>query len=121
MPSEIINPRILVVDDESGIRDGLKVSLEQLGYEVNTAESGEAALRQVKNNPAQISCVVTDYRMPGMSGFDVLKEIKKTQPATKVIVMTGYGSIHHAVEAMQLGADDYLPKPFKLEDLEKII
>lgn len=112
--------RILVVDDESGIRDGLRVSLEQLGYDVETAESGERALYQFKKNPG-ISFVISDYKMPGMDGFDVLKEIKKQSPDTPVILMTGFGSIHHAVEAMQRGADDYLAKPFSFADLEKII
>lgn len=112
--------RILVVDDESGIRDGLKISLEQLGYNVETAESGERALYQFKKNPG-ISFVISDYKMPGMDGFDVLKEIKKQSPETPVVLMTGFGSIHHAVEAMQLGAVDYLAKPFSMADLEKII
>lgn len=112
--------RILVVDDEQGIRDGIKVSLEQLGYSVETAESGERALYQFKKNPG-ISFVISDYKMPGMDGFDVLKEIKKQSPDTPVVLMTGFGSIHHAVEAMQMGADDYLAKPFSMTDLEKII
>jgi two-component system response regulator FlrC len=117
MPS---TQRILVVDDEPGIRDGLKFSLEQLGYDVETAESGERAVYQFKKNPG-ISFVLSDYKMPGMDGFDVLKEIKKQSPETPVVLMTGFGSIHHAVEAMQNGADDYLAKPFSVTDLEKII
>ena len=112
--------KILVVDDEAGIRDGLKCSLEQLGYEVQTADSGESALYQFKNSPG-ISCVLSDFKMPGLDGFDVLKEVKKQSPNTPFVLMTGFGSIHHAVNAMQMGADDYLCKPFRIEDLEKII
>jgi DNA-binding NtrC family response regulator len=91
-----------------------------LGYDVETAESGERAVYQFKKNPG-ISFVLSDYKMPGMDGFDVLKEIKKQSPETPVVLMTGFGSIHHAVEAMQNGADDYLAKPFSVTDLEKII
>ena len=111
---------ILVVDDESGIRDGLKSSLTQMGYDVETAHSGEDALSKLRSRP-DISFVLSDFRMPGLSGFEVLKEVKRQSPRTPFVMMTGHGSIHHAVEAMQLGADDYLAKPFQLDDLEKII
>lgn len=112
--------RILVVDDEPGIRDGLKLSLEQMGYEVNTAANGEEALQKFKQHP-DVSFVLSDFKMPGMSGFDVLREIKKQSPRTKVVLMTGFGSINHAVTAMQHGADDYLAKPFSIDALERII
>jgi DNA-binding NtrC family response regulator len=112
--------KILVIDDEAGIRDGLKTSLEQMGYAVETAESGERALYQFRQSPG-ISFVISDFKMPGMNGFDVLKEIKKQSPQTPFVMMTGYGSIHHAVDALHLGADDYLAKPFQMVDLEKII
>ncbi|MDB5038238.1 MAG: Fis family transcriptional regulator [Bacteriovoracaceae bacterium] len=112
--------KILVVDDESGIRDGIKSALEQLGFLVSTAESGEQALYQFRN-AHDISFVLSDYKMPGLTGFDLLQEIKKQSPQTKVVLMTGFGSVHHAVNAMQLGADDYLCKPFAVEDLERII
>lgn len=112
--------KILVVDDERGIRDGLRASLEQRGYRVETAESGEQALYRFKQSP-DISFILSDYRMPGLNGFEIMKEIKKNSPQTKFVVMTGYGSVHHAVEAMQQGADDYLCKPFSIGDLEKVI
>jgi two-component system response regulator FlrC len=120
MPNFDLSPRILVVDDEVAIREGLKSSLEQMGYDVCTADSGESALQQIKTNH-DISFVLSDYRMPGKTGFDVLEEVKKLSPQTKFVLMTGYGSIHHAVEAMQRGADDYLSKPFQVTDLERII
>jgi len=124
MPSSQTAPssqlKILVVDDERGIRDGLRVSLEQLGFDVETAASGEEALYQFRQNPG-ISFVISDFKMPGLDGFDVLKEVKKQSPQTKVVLMTGYGSVHHAVNAMQLGADDYLCKPFRFEELERIV
>lgn len=120
MFNEMIQKKILVVDDESGIREGLKSALEQLGYAVTTAPSGERALYEFKQSP-DISFVLSDYKMPGLTGFDLLKEIKKQSPQTKVVLMTGFGSVHHAVSAMQMGADDYLCKPFAIKDLEKII
>ena len=112
--------KILVVDDEAGIRDGLKTSLEHLGFSVATADSGESALSQMRSQTG-ISFVISDFKMAGMDGFEVLKQFKKYSPSTRVVMMTGYGNVHHAVNAMQLGADDYLCKPFKFEDLEKII
>jgi DNA-binding NtrC family response regulator len=112
--------KILVVDDESGIRDGLKTALEQLGFAVSTAESGEQALYQLKQT-TDIAFVISDYKMPGLTGFDVLREVKRQSPQTKFVLMTGFGSVHHAVNAMQQGADDYLCKPFAIGDLERII
>ena len=112
--------KVLIVDDEAGIRDGLRSSLEHLGFEVDAVESGEKAIQAFKKNPG-ISFVLSDYRMPGMSGFDVVREVKRLNPQTKVVLMTGYGSVNHAVQAMQMGADDYLCKPFGVNELEKIM
>jgi len=120
MLSALETPKVLIVDDESGIREGLKASLEHLGFEVDTAESGEKAIQQFKQHP-EISFVLSDYRMPGMTGFDVVREVKRLNPQTKVVLMTGYGSVNHAVQAMQMGADDYLCKPFSVTDLERIL
>ncbi len=112
--------RILVVDDEPGIRDGLKASLEHLGFDVETAESGEEAIYQFKQHP-EISFVISDYKLPGLDGFDVLKEVKKQSPRTRFVLMTGYGNVNHAVNAIQLGADDYLCKPFGINELERML
>lgn len=112
--------RILVVDDEKGIRDGLATTLESFGYVVTKAESGEEALHCLRQD-ASLSFVVTDYKLRGLDGFDVLKEVKKTYPHIPVVVMTGHADVTHAVNAMQLGAIDYLSKPFRFEELEKII
>ncbi|TVQ78244.1 MAG: sigma-54-dependent Fis family transcriptional regulator [Bradymonadales bacterium] len=112
--------KILVVDDEVGIRRGLSTSLQALGYEVVEAPSGEEAVYQISNQP-DIQCILTDYKMPGLDGFDVLKEAKKLHPETPVIMMTGHANIHHAVSAIQSGAIDYLCKPFGMEDLERLL
>src|SRR4051812_39202554 len=113
--------KILVVDDEAGIRNGLKLSLEQLGFEVQVAESGEQALYQLKQNPNSISQIISDFKMPGLNGMEVLKEAKKLNSRARFVMMTGFGSVSHAVVAMQAGADDYLCKPFQFEELERIV
>jgi DNA-binding NtrC family response regulator len=120
MLNALDHQKVLIVDDESGIREGLKASLEHLGFDVETAESGEKAIQQFKKSP-DVSFVLSDYRMPGMTGFDVVREVKRLNPQTKVVLMTGYGSVNHAVQAMQMGADDYLCKPFSVSDLERIM
>lgn len=113
--------KILIVDDEYDIRHGLANSLESLGYEVAEAGTGEEALFYLKNPANEVNFVITDYKMPGMDGFDVLKEAKKKNPDLPVVIMTGHGGVHHAVEAIQRGANDYLCKPFRFEELEKIV
>jgi two-component system response regulator FlrC len=112
--------KILVVDDESGIRSGLEASLKALGYDVTSVPSGEEAIFQI-HQQADFECILTDYKMPGLSGFDVLKEAKRLRPQTPVIMMTGHGNVHHAVEAIQSGAKDYLCKPFGFEELERLL
>lgn len=112
--------KVLIVDDEPGIRAGLAGSLKQMGCDVEEAKSGEEALYQLKTNTG-FDFVLTDYKMPGLDGFDVLKQSKKDYPQIPVVMMTGHGNVHHAVDAMRMGADDYLCKPFRLDDLEKIM
>ncbi len=112
--------RILVVDDEAQIREGLAHSLSDLGFDVAQAGTGEEALAIIKSNP-DLQFLVTDYRMPGMDGLELLRESKKISPDLSVVLMTAYGSVNHAIEAIQNGADNYLCKPFSFKDLEKII
>lgn len=112
--------KVLVVDDEAEIRGGLSDALKSAGYDVASAESGEQAVYELRKSN-DIGFVVADYKMPGLNGFDVLKEAKKISVELPVVIMTGHGSVNHAVEAMQSGADDYLCKPFRFQDLEKII
>lgn len=112
--------RVLVVDDESQIREGLAHSLSDLGFDVTQAGTGEEALAIIKSNP-DLEFLLTDYRMPGMDGLELLRESKKISPELSVVLMTAYGSVNHAIEAIQNGADNYLCKPFSFKDLEKII
>jgi len=108
--------RLLVVDDDQSMRAALYESLSSCGYEVETAENGADAL--VKFKAGQFAGVVTDMRMPMMSGMDVLRGIKKIAPQTPVILITAYGTVNTAVEAMKEGAAEFIMKPFSLDDLE---
>ena len=105
--------RILVVDDEINIRGALVTLLEKKGYQVRGAGTGEDALEQLETATADL--VLTDLRMPGMGGMEFLRRLKQKWPDTEVLVMTAYGSIDTAVEAMRCGAYDYLTKPIDRE------
>ena len=107
--------RILVVDDEKNQRELLQGFLQKKGYPVQTAESGEKALAWLKENFCEV--ILTDHKMPGLDGTELLKEIKALYLETWVVMMTAYGTVEKAVEAMKLGAYDYLSKPIDLEEL----
>jgi len=107
--------KILVVDDEKNMRITLKHCLEGAGYEVTTAVNGEDALDKFKSDGYQL--VLLDMKLPGISGIEVLKKIKEERAFTPVIMITAYGTIETAVEAMKLGAVDYLSKPFPPEEI----
>lgn len=111
--------KILVVDDEQGIRDFLAIMLKKDGHEAVTAGNGADALRAVQ---AEIfDLVITDVKMPGKDGIEVLKTIKEISPETVVIMITAFATAETAVEAMKLGAYDYIIKPFKVDELKIII
>jgi DNA-binding NtrC family response regulator len=109
---------ILVVDDEVGPRESLRMILKPL-YEVHTASGGQEALRFIENK--DIDVVTLDLSMPGLSGIDTLKEIKKLRPNTEVIVITGYGTLNNAQEAIRFGAGDLISKPFDVADIISIM
>jgi putative nucleotidyltransferase with HDIG domain len=110
---------VLVVDDEKSICDILSQYLQRIGYAVFTAGSGEKAIETARNN--RIDLVLSDIKMPGLSGVDLLKLVKEENQATPVILTTGYPTLDTAIEALKLGAYDYLTKPFHLEEIgEKI-
>jgi two-component system, NtrC family, response regulator HydG len=108
-------PRILIVDDQRNMRTTTALVLRQQGYEVTEAESGDAALSRLLSEPVDV--VLTDLKMAPLDGLAVLRGALEIAPATQVIVMTGYGTVESAVEAMQLGACDYVSKPFKESEL----
>jgi len=104
---------MLVVDDEVNIRNALVTMLEKKGYQVRGVGTAEEALEQLEAAPVEL--VITDLRMPGIGGMEFLHRLKDTWPDTEVVVMTAYGSINTAVEAMRVGAYDYLTKPIDRE------
>jgi two-component system, NtrC family, response regulator PilR len=108
--------RVLVVDDEQSMRDLLAIMLRQAGYDVSVADGGEAAIEILKAESFDL--VVTDLRMRKVDGMSVLKAAKQLSPRTVVLVVTAYASTETAVEAMKLGAYDYVTKPFKLDELK---
>lgn len=110
---------ILVIDDEKNIREGLAADFEMDGYNVKIAANGDEGLEYLAKG--DIDLVITDLRMPGTSGEDVLKKVTREMPGIPVIVLTGHGSIDAAVSAMQNGAYDFLTKPLNLEHLELVV
>ncbi len=107
--------RVLVVDDEVNMRWVLKEALTEAGYEVLVASSGQEALSQMTQSPADL--IVLDLKMKGMDGLGTLARLRERWPEVVVIILTAYGTVSTAVEAMQLGAADYLRKPFDVEDV----
>jgi two-component system NtrC family response regulator len=107
--------RILIVDDEKVQREILEGFLVKQGYEAMAAEDGQKALEKFKSGAFDL--VLTDYRMPGMDGIQLLREVRRLQPETIVVIMTAYGTVGTAVAAMKEGAYDYLTKPIDLDEL----
>lgn len=110
---------ILVIDDEESMRLALTEVLSRSGHLVDCVTNGYDALKKVQSSSFKL--VITDVRMPKMDGLEVLQEIKKVSPQTPVIMITAYGTIHSAVEAMKRGAVDYILKPFSFEELNAIV
>lgn len=111
--------KVLVVDDEVGIRESIKRILGRQGFDVITASNGEDAFKIIRKQ--DIDLLITDIRMAGMDGVDLLKVCKSVSPTTEVIMITGYASVDTAVETMKLGAYDYITKPFKKAELLKAV
>ncbi|GAH74832.1 unnamed protein product, partial [marine sediment metagenome] len=110
---------LLIVEDEAIMRESLRDWLKDEGYQVETAEQGEEALQRI--GEVDFGVVVLDLRLPGKDGLEVLKEARAQRPQLKGIIITAYPSVETAVEAMKLGALDYLPKPVAPDALEKLI
>ena len=112
-------PAILVVDDELSMREFLKILLEKEGYEVSTASEANSAIELIKNQ--NFDLVISDIKMPGMGGLTLLEKIKEINSALPVIMITAFASPDNAVTAMRSGAFDYITKPFKVDEIIKII
>jgi two-component system response regulator HydG len=111
--------RIMIVDDELIVRESLYHWFKKSGYMVETAASGFEALEKLKVIPFEILFV--DIKMPKMSGLELLKKVKEEWPETLVVIITAYGSIESAIEAMKMGASDYLLKPFKPDQMTLVL
>jgi len=110
---------ILVIDDEPRIRDACSIVLSEKGFTVASAEDGEKGLEMLKEKHFDI--ILVDLMMPTISGFDVLSEVRKNHPDTVVIVITGYATLEHSIEAMKKGAFDFIPKPFTPDQLRTVV
>jgi two-component system NtrC family response regulator len=108
-------PRILVVDDDDNLRWVLQTQLEQMGYAAATAADGAAALEAIDKEPPAL--VLTDLKMPGMSGMELLEQVRRDYPEIPVLIITAFGTIQSAVQAMRSGAYDYLTKPIDYDEL----
>ena len=107
---------ILIVEDNESLRAGIRVSLEESGYAVQEAATGEEAVQKLETDPFHV--VVTDIRLGDLTGVDILKKAKEVNSETEVILMTAYATVETAVQALRLGAFDYIQKPFELEQLK---
>ena len=115
----MIKKRILVVDDDDSLRWVTQAQLQQSGYDVAAAADGNSALASIRQAPPDL--VITDLKMPGMSGLELLRKIREDYPEIIVIMVTAFGSVENAVEAMKTGAYDYIMKPVNMDELRLIV
>jgi two-component system response regulator AtoC len=111
--------RVLVVDDEENVRHMLQVLLKREGYEVSAVPSGDSALAELAARPSDV--VLCDIRMPGMGGLELLEEMGRRKVTATVIMMSAYGTVETALEAMKRGAYDYISKPFKPDEIVLVL
>ena len=111
--------KILVVDDDEQLREDVVEMLQRDGYDVIDVGSGEEALVKLKSEDVDV--ILTDLMMPGIDGMEVLRQTKKIKPAVRVIMITGFGTIENAVDAMKDGASDYISKPFKIGEVQATV
>ena len=117
--SGLVTNHVLVVDDEPNIRRILQVAFDKVGYKTLTAEDGAHALATLDSE--QVDLVLTDVTMPGITGYELLREIKSKRPDLPVVIMTAYGTIPQAIQAIRDGAFEYVTKPFDLDVVKKIV
>jgi DNA-binding response OmpR family regulator len=110
---------ILIVDDEKNIRLTLSQALEILEVETDTAANGEEALSKLKEK--KFGLILLDLKMPGMDGMEVLRQVSEIRPDIRIIIITAYGTVESAVEAMKLGAADFIQKPFASEEIRELV
>ncbi len=111
--------KIMILDDEPIVGDRLKPALEKCGYSVETFTDSQEAIDQIARTRYDV--LITDLKMSGPSGLDVLRFVKEQAPTTRVIVITGYATAEQAKESMKNGAVDFIPKPFRISQLRELI
>ncbi len=114
-----MKPRILVVDDEESIREFLQIMLKKEGYEISLAEDGQMAIETLQKKTFDM--VISDLQMPHVTGMELLKHVKDNYPDLVFMMITAFGTTENAVEAMKMGAYDYLTKPFKLDEVRLVV
>ena len=107
--------RILLIDDDAGVRDSMERTLRGAGYAVQSAPTGEEGFEMAKGGVFDV--ILSDMRMPGISGLDILRQLRDLRVDSAFIIMTGFGTVDTAVEAMKLGAVDFVQKPFFRDEL----
>src|SRR5262245_28217607 len=107
--------RVLIIDDEEGVRSSLALLLADEGYDARTAGDGESGLRAAAESSFHV--VLCDIRMPGRSGLQILPELVRAQPDATLLMMSAHGDVEQALESVRLGPYDYLAKPFQAEEL----
>src|SRR5438270_395537 len=112
--------RILIVDDQEMMRDSLATTLVREGHEVVAAGDGQAAVTRLSNG-TRFDLLITDLKMPRMTGIELLADVKKLRPELPVVLMTAFATVQTAVEAMRLGAYDYIQKPFDGEEIKLLV
>ena len=113
------NQSILIIDDEQSQREILSGFLSKSGYKVYTAESGVQGLKIIKEKI--IDVILSDFKMPEMTGLEILEEVSIINPQISFVIITAYGTVENAVKAMRLGASDYISKPVNLDELELLL
>ena len=123
LPLQELQTAIWIIDDDQSMRWVLEKTLSSNGYRVTAFESGSVALSNFKRTlpQARPDLIITDVRMPGINGFELLKQIKNISPQTPIIVMTAYTDLDTTVQAFQEGAFEYLPKPFDIDDALELV
>jgi DNA-binding NtrC family response regulator len=112
---------VLIVDDDQDVRELLVEYFRERGYGVVSAADGRAALAEIGRAPSRYGLVVTDLQLPGVDGLGVLQAVREANPSAYVIIITGYASLDSAIQAVRLGAYDYLTKPFSVGQIEVIL
>ena len=112
-------PTILIIEDEAKMRRLLELNLGEVGFKTLSAGDAETGLKLLASEPVHL--VLTDLKLPGMTGLEFLQRAKQQNPALPIVVMTAFGSVETAVEAMKAGASDYVLKPFSLEEMRMVV